>query len=549
MIPARDEEAWIGRALEALAAQTGIDPAAYEVILVLDGCLDGTRESALAVAAARPCLRLHLLELPAVGVGAARGAGMDAACRRLLDLGRPHGLVATTDADTEVAGDWLAAQLRAVAGGACAVGGRILLGDDGGGNGAAVRWRERSLVTRMAAVGAADGATEHPHFSGASLAVTAEVYARAGGLEDRPALEDEAFERSLRRLGVPIARPADVRVLTSARTTGRAPRGLARDLALAAWLDRRLYAACTLSPAELASLRTASVSVIVPAREVASSIGAVVDVLVSCRDAGLVEEVLVVDAGSVDGTAEVAAAHGAEVVQESALRPEFGPCRGKGDAMWRGLSATSGEIVVFVDADTENFHRGFVTSLLAPLFADDGLQLVKGSFGRPFQLGTSVLPTGGGRVTELLARPLLNLHRPALAGFAQPLAGEIAARRELLEALWFPVGYGVEIAMLLDADDLVGVDALGQADLGLRQNRHQPLRDLSAMALAVLVAAERRLFGAAAVEALAPGPLALPFEELEIRHVAVEERPPVREADGGPLAAPLTRDASTSARW
>ena len=113
-------------------------------------------------------------------------------------------------------------------------------------------------------------------------------------------------------------------------------------------------------------------------------------------------------------------------------------------------------------------------------------------------------------MTELMARPLLNLHRPALAGFAQPLAGEVAARRELLERLAFPVGYGVEIAMLLDAEALVGIDALAQADLGSRQNRHQPLRELSAMSYAVLVAASRRLLGADAVEALAPGPYVLP---------------------------------------
>jgi glucosyl-3-phosphoglycerate synthase len=130
-------------------------------------------------------------------------------------------------------------------------------------------------------------------------------------------------------------------------------------------------------------------------------------------------------------------------------------------------------------------------------------------------------------VTELLARPLLNLHRPELGGFAQPLAGEIAGRRALLESLAFPVGYGVEIAMLLDAHERVGLDGLAQADLGERQNRHQSLRELSAMALAVLVAAQRRLVGEPEVQALAPGPLALPEGGLQIRQVAVEERPPL----------------------
>ena len=200
------------------------------------------------------------------------------------------------------------------------------------------------------------------------------------------------------------------------------------------WLARRSYPSCRIPAEELARSRTATVSVIVPAKEVAGTIAGVVDELVGLREAGLVDEVLVVDAASADGTAAIARDHGADVAQEDALRADLGPARGKGDAMWRGLAATSGEIVVYVDADSEVFSPGFVTSLVAPMFADETLALVKGSFRRPFRVGGTVLPTGGGRVTELLARPLLNLHRPELAGFAQPLAGEIAARRSLLRA-------------------------------------------------------------------------------------------------------------------
>ena len=207
--------------------------------------------------------------------------------------------------------------------------------------------------------------------------------------------------------------------------------------------------------------------------------------------------------------------------------PAFGPCRGKGDAMWRALAATTGEIVAYVDADSEDFGERMLTGLLAPLFARPCLALVKGAFQRPFATGGDVLPGEGGRVTELMARPLLNLHRPGLAGFAQPLAGEIAARRDLLERLAFPVGYGVEIAMLLDAERLVGLDALAQADLGSRQNRHQPLDALSAMSYAVLVAACKRLLGPEAVDALAPGPYVLPGAgDVDVRQVPVEERPP-----------------------
>ncbi len=294
---------------------------------------------------------------------------------------------------------------------------------------------------------------------------------------------------------------------------------------VASWVARRSYPSCPMSPAQLAERRTATVSVVVPAKEVAETIGGVVDALVAMREAGLVDEVLVVDAASQDGTARIAADRGADVAQEDDLRPDAGPAGGKGDAMWRGLGATRGEIVVYVDADSAVFHPHYVTSLLAPLFEDETLALVKGSFRRPFRVGDTVMPTGGGRVTELLARPLLNLHRPELAGFVQPLAGEIAGRRSLLERLPFPVGYGIEIAMLLDAYERVGVDGLGQADLGERQNRHQPLQALSAMALAVLVAAERRIAELGAIE-LTSAELLLPSEP-RVRRLDVRERPPL----------------------
>jgi len=278
--------------------------------------------------------------------------------------------------------------------------------------------------------------------------------------------------------------------------------------------------------AELARARTSTVSVVVPAKDVAATIAGVVEPLVALREAGVVDEVLVVDGASQDRTAGIARDRGADVAQEDDLRPDAGPALGKGDAMWRGLAATTGEIVVYVDADSEVFSPRFVTSLLAPMFEDETLALVKGSFRRPFRVGDTVFPAGGGRVTELLARPLLNLHRPELAGFVQPLAGEIAARRSLLERLSFPVGYGVEIAMLLDAHERVGIDALAQADLGERQNRHQSLEALSAMALAVLVAAERRI-GELDLAVVDTAELMLPFAEHPVRRLDVQERPPL----------------------
>ena len=267
-----------------------------------------------------------------------------------------------------------------------------------------------------------------------------------------------------------------------------------------------------------------------PAREVAATIGGVLDALAPLERAGLVDELLVVDAASSDGTARIAAARGARVADESVLLREFGPALGKGDAMWRGLSATSGDIVAFLDTDTEDFHAGFALGLLGPLIEDPGLAFVKGAFRRPLRVGDTVVPDGGGRVTELVARPLLNLHLPDLAGFLQPLAGEVAARRELLERLPFPVGYGVEIAMLIDAYREVGLERMAQVDLGTRQNRHQPLRDLSAMALAVLATAERRIHGRRRADAAAPGPLLVPGEDgFEPRSVVLDERPPLAE--------------------
>jgi glucosyl-3-phosphoglycerate synthase len=218
------------------------------------------------------------------------------------------------------------------------------------------------------------------------------------------------------------------------------------------------------------------------------------------------------------------------VVQEDALSVEFGPARGKGDAMWRALRVLESEIVAFVDTDTEQFGEHFITGLLGPLICDPAVHFAKGFFRRPFRTEGGLSPHGGGRVTELMARPLLNLHAPELAVFDQPLAGETAGRRELLEKIPFSAGYGVEIAMLIDAWRAVGLDGLAQVDLGVRQNRHQSLRELSAMSYAVLVAAQSRFLGSDFADAHAVGSISLPSGEggaaaMESRRVTVNERP------------------------
>ena len=310
---------------------------------------------------------------------------------------------------------------------------------------------------------------------------------------------------------------------------GRGFRELERELSLRAWLERRSYLGSDFTVPELLRAKRDTVSVVLPTRDVAGTIGGVLDCLLPLQARGLVDELVVVDAASGDGTAEIAAARGAQVLQESELMTAHGPARGKGDAMWRGLSATSGDIVVFIDTDTEDFHQVFALGMIGPLLTAPGVEFVKGSFRRPFRMGEVSVPDGGGRVTELVARPLLNLHVPELAGFAQPLAGETAIRRPLAESLSFPVGYGVEIAMMIDTLRAVGIDAMAQVDLGTRQNRHQPLRSLSAMAHAVIVAASARVHGRDAIEAYAPGPLALPAGGgIEVRQVPLEERPPLR---------------------
>jgi glycosyltransferase involved in cell wall biosynthesis len=529
LLPAPDPRLRAVVVVLALAGQSGLDPAAFEVILVLDGCTDATEAVARRVGGEVPRLVLHVRPGPGRGVGAARKLGMDLACQRLLSVGRPDGVVASTDADSAVAADWLRVQVDAVAAGARAIGGRIELFED---DAAALAPGVRARRGARAAIRAArleDAA--HWQFSGASMALAAATYDEIGGLDPVAALEDEALERSLRRHGVRIERRLDVRVATSGRLRGRAVRGLARDLTLDDWSARRTYQdPATLD--DLLAVKGQAISLVLPTRDVAATLGPLLDALEPARARRLVDEVLVVDAASTDATVAVAAERGVTAVQESDVLAEFGPALGKGDALWRGLSRTSGEIVVFLDTDTTNFSARFLLDLVAPLLRESAVHLVKGAFRRPFER----TPDEGGRVTELLARPLLNLHLPDLAGFVQPLAGEVAARRELLEALAFPVGYGVEIAMLIDAYRRVGLDGLAQAELGVRENRHQPLRELGGMAYQVLVAASRRIHGSDAVDALGPGVLLQPTGgALVPRPLAIEERPPLRTIMPEPL--------------
>jgi glucosyl-3-phosphoglycerate synthase len=266
------------------------------------------------------------------------------------------------------------------------------------------------------------------------------------------------------------------------------------------------------------------ITVVLPAREVVDTIGQVVERLRGLDP--LIDQVLVVDADSRDGTAEIAADAGAEVQSETRLVPELGPVLGKGDAMWRAIGAVRGDVVAYLDSDTRDFSPHFALGMLGPLLLEPELQFVKGFFRRPYLPADGTqLPLEGGRVTELTARPLLSAFFPELAGFVQPLAGEVAMRRGLLERMPFASGYAVETAMLLHARDaLGGTERMAQVDLDVRLNPHQPLSQLGPMAYAVLRVVLDRL----RAEGRLRDDDALPLQTAEggLVRVEVVERPP-----------------------
>lgn len=262
------------------------------------------------------------------------------------------------------------------------------------------------------------------------------------------------------------------------------------------WLAGRSWPAADRPLDQLLARKRATgttVSVVLPALDEEATVGAIVEVirreLMDGLPVPLVDELVVIDSGSADRTAEVAAKAGARVVHRDGILPRIPALPGKGEVLWRSLLVTSGDIVCFVDADLRDFSASFVSGIVGPLLTDPEVQFVKAMYDRP--LGDA--PGQGGRVTELVARPLLNLHWPQLAGFVQPLGGEYAARRSLLERLPFPVGYGVELGLLVDALHTVGLDALAQVDVGVRLHRHQDGQALGRMAAAIYRTAQVRL--------------------------------------------------------
>ncbi|MFI1470054.1 glucosyl-3-phosphoglycerate synthase [Streptomyces wuyuanensis] len=296
------------------------------------------------------------------------------------------------------------------------------------------------------------------------------------------------------------------------------------------WLARRSWSVADRPLDRLLSAKQdTTVSVVLPALNEEATVGEIVTVIrreLMTDAVPLVDELVVVDSGSTDRTAEVAARAGARVVHRDAILPRVPAVPGKGEVLWRSLLATDGDIVCFVDADLKEFSADFVSGVVGPLLTDPAVQFVKAMYDRP--LGDA--PGQGGRVTELVARPLLNLHWPQLAGFVQPLGGEYAARRSLLERLPFPVGYGVELGLLVDALHTVGLDALAQVDVGVRLHRHQGGQALGRMAAAIYRTAQLRLSRGHLVR-----PALTQFERGEggfvprTHAVDTEERPPMAD--------------------
>jgi glucosyl-3-phosphoglycerate synthase len=305
------------------------------------------------------------------------------------------------------------------------------------------------------------------------------------------------------------------------------------------WLRRRTSSAADW-PVEdlLAAKGGTTVSVVLPARDERETVGDIVSTIRRDLVDGvpLVDEVIVIDSRSTDDTADVAAAAGARVVAQDAVLPGLPPMSGKGEALWKSMHVARGDVIVFVDADLRDFSSAFVSGLLGPLLTDPGVSYVKGCYDRPFVSGGTTVAHGGGRVTELVARPLINMHWPMLAGVLQPLGGEYAGRRSVLERLPFVTGYGVELGLLVDVLEYAGLDAIAQVDLGTRVHSHQSAEALGGMSGQIMQTAWSRLERQGRVVRLEPPSTTLTQfrrgadgHEARISDVGVGERPPVIE--------------------
>jgi glucosyl-3-phosphoglycerate synthase len=305
------------------------------------------------------------------------------------------------------------------------------------------------------------------------------------------------------------------------------------------WLHERTHRGAV-DPSKIAKSKRDSglrVSVCLPAFNEADTIGEICSVIVTdLKDRlGIVDEMVVIDSASTDGTADVAHQAGATVHEVQSLMPRYGDPLGKGDALWRSLSALSGDIVMWLDADIRNFSPTFVIGLLAPLLEDPTLQFVKAFYRRPLAREDRMEWAGGARVTEIAARPLLNLLYPQLSGVIQPLSGEYAARRETVAQIPFLTGYAVDVGLLIDIEQRFGLNAMAQADLGIRVHKNKDVHTLGRTAHEVLQGILRRVEEAGGLKlSEIPDPVLRQFTPdgsgSHIYRLPVIERPSMTEA-------------------
>jgi glucosyl-3-phosphoglycerate synthase len=299
------------------------------------------------------------------------------------------------------------------------------------------------------------------------------------------------------------------------------------------WFDERTWQDPAWSAADIRAAKAGrTVSVVLPALNEQETIADLIAVLLPLTEgpAPVVDEIMVMDSGSTDATVELARRAGARVVLRTDVLEHLEPQPGKGEVLWRSLAAATGDIIVYLDSDLVDFDPRSVLALLGPVLTIESVQFVKGFYKRPLRLENVSFDTGGGRVTELVARPLLAALQPAASMIVQPLGGEYCATRELLESVPFAAGYGVEIGLLLDTVALHGLDALAQVNLGVRKHRNRSLVQLGVMSRQIVGAVLRRCglpdSGAGLVQFVQVGDEWLPSPQTP----DLPERPPMREA-------------------